>query len=453
MEEINLKEFWDYLKKYIFLMFVVSMILASGTFMYDKFVKKPLYTTYTTIVLVKADNSANATTTGDAISQSDVLLNKNLVSTYSQIIKSKLVLKQVIKDLNLTYSVKNLSKSINVESLEDTEILKISVTDEKPEMAANIANDIAKVFSQEIIKIYKINNVSVIDDAQVSYEVSNNTLKRDIALAILVSVFGISALVFIKFYFDDSVKLSDNLELEIEMPIIAKVLRDNSLKDLIVEERPNALASESIRTLRTNLQFASVDKEIKTLLVTSTLPSEGKSFVSANLAASFAQTGKKVLLVDCDLRKGRQHRLFKVKNNKGLSNLLIGDPGKVKEYIQKTKVKGLYVMTRGVCPPNPSELLNSKKNSVLVDKLSELYDIVIFDSAPCSGLSDSLILSSLVDKVIIVCSNNSTPKTELVNAKKSIENVGGSIVGCVVNNINVKGSSYGKYYYYYEDDE
>lgn len=450
MEEINLKDFWDYLKKYIFLMIIIGVFLVSGTFMYDKFLKKPLYTTYTTVVLVKADSSG---TTSDAISQNDVLLNKNLVSTYSQIIKSKLVLKQVIKDLNLTYSVKELSKKIKVEALEDTEILKISVSDEKPELAANIANDIAKVFSAEITKIYKINNVSVIDDAQVSYDVSNNTIKRDIALAILVSVFGTSALVFVKFYFDDSVKLSDNLEQEIDMPIIAKVIRDNSAKDLIVEERPNALASESIRTLRTNLQFASVDKDIKTILVTSTLPSEGKSFVSANLAVSFAQTGKKVLLVDCDLRKGRQHRLFKVKNNKGLSNLLIGDTGKVKEYIQKTKVKGLYVMTRGVCPPNPSELLNSKKNNVLIGKLSDLYDVVIFDSAPCSGLSDSLILSSLVDKVAIVCSENSTPRTELLNAKKAIENVGGSIVGCIVNNINAKGSSYGKYYYYYEEDE
>ncbi|MBR3897714.1 MAG: polysaccharide biosynthesis tyrosine autokinase [Bacilli bacterium] len=452
MEEINIKDFFDYLKKYVLLIIIISILLISFTFIYDKVLKKPMYTTYTTIVLVKSD-TASVTGSSEAISQSDILLNQNLVSTYSQIIKSKLVLKKVIKNLNLDYSVSELSKNIKVEALEDTEILKISVSDLKPEKAAEIANDIAEVFSDEIKKIYKINNVSVIDDAQISYEVSNNTLKRDIALALLVSVFGTAAIVFIRFYFDDSIKLSDNLEQEIDMPIIAKVLKDNSNTDLIVEERPNALASESIRTLRTNLQFASVDRDIRTLLVTSTLPSEGKSFVSANLAISFAQTGKKVLLVDCDLRKGRQHKLFGVNNKKGLSNLLIGDPGKVKEYIQKTSVNGLFVMTRGVCPPNPSELLNSRKNSVLMSKMSEIYDIIIFDSAPCNGLSDSLILSSIVDKVLIVCSENSTPKTELLNAKKSIENVGGSIVGCVVNNINIKGKSYGKYYYYYEDDE
>lgn len=451
MEEINLKDFWDYLKKYLIVMIIVSVFAVIAVYVYDKVFKKPMYTTYTTVVLVKADNIQTSTT--DAIDQSDVLLNKNLVSTYSQIIKSKLVLKQVINNLNLVYSVSDLSHNIRVEALEDTEILKISVTDEKPEAAADIANCIAKVFSAEITKIYKINNVSVIDEASVSYDVSNNTFKRDIFISVFASIFGIVALAFVKFYFDDSVKLSDNLEQEIGMPVIAKVPTDTSSFDLIIEEKPNALTSESIRTFRTNLQFASVDKDIKTLLITSTLPGEGKSYISANLAISFAQAGKKVLLVDCDLRKGRQHRLFKIKNEKGLSNLLISNTVKVKDYIQKTDIKGLSVMTRGVCPPNPSELLNSKKNSDLIAKLGDLYDIVIFDSAPCSGLSDSLILSSIVDKVVVVCGENTTPKTELVNTRKAIENVGGSVVGCVVNNINFKGSSYSRYYYYYEEEE
>lgn len=452
MEEINIKDFLDYVKKYIILILFITVILVSGIIAYDKILKKPMYTTYTTIVLVKGDNTS-ITGSSEAISQSDVLLNQNLVSTYSQIIKSKLVLKQVISDLKLDYSIKELSSNIKVEALEDTEILKISVSDLKPERASEIANKIADVFSLEIKKIYKINNVSVIDDAQVSYEVSNNTLKRDIALAIMAGIFGTGALIFIKFYFDDSIKYSENLEQEIGMPIIAKVLRDKSGVDLITIKRPNALASESIRTLRTNLQFASVDREIKTILVTSTLPGEGKSFISANLAISFAQAGKRVLLVDCDLRKGRQHAIFGIPNKKGLSNLLIGDFGKVKDYIHKTKIKDLSVITRGACPPNPSELLNSNKNKVFIKKVSDWYDIVIFDGAPCNGLSDALIISSFTDGVVIVSSENYTPKTALDNAKKSIENVGGNVLGNVINNMNVKGSSYGKYYYYYEDDE
>ena len=452
MEEIDIKDFFNYLKKYIILIILIAIILMTLVFMYDKSIKKPMYTTYTTIVLVKGDNTS-ITGNSEAISQSDILLNQNLVSTYSQIINSKLILKQVIKNLDLDYTVKGLSRNIKVEALEDTEILKISVSDLNPEKAANIANEIAKVFSLEIKKIYKINNVSVIDDAQVSYDVSNNTLKRDLALALLVSVFGMSSIIFIKFYFDDTIKYNENLEQEIGMPIIAKVLKDGDGTDLITQVKPNSLTSESIRNLRTNLQFSSVDDDLRTILVTSTLPSEGKSFVSANLAISFAQAGKNVLLVDCDLRKGRQHRIFHISNKKGLSNLLVGDPGKMEDYIKKTSIDNLYVITRGICPPNPTELLNSKKNSAFVSKMSEWYDVVIFDGVPCNGLSDSLIISSLVDRVVIVSSENYTPKGDLLNTKKAIENSHGVIAGLVINNINMKGGSHNKYYYYYEDDE
>ena len=451
MEEINIKDFFNYLKKYTILIILISILLTALVFMYDKTIKTPMYSTYTTIVLVKGDN-ASITGSSEAISQSDILLNQNLVSTYSQIINSKLVLKQVIKNLDLDYTVKRLSKNIKVEALQDTEILKISVSDEKPENAADIANEIAKVFSLEIKKIYKINNVSVIDDAQISYDVSNNTLKRDLALALLVSVFGMSSIIFIKFYFDDTVKYNENLEQEIGMPIIAKVLKDSEGTDLITQAKPNSLTSESIRNLRTNLQFSSVDDDLKTILVTSTLPSEGKSFVSANLAISFAQAGKKVLLVDCDLRKGRQHRIFHISNKKGLSNLLVGDSGKMNDYIKPTSVENLYVVTRGVCPPNPTELLNSKKNAAFVNKMSEWYDVVIFDGVPCNGLSDSLIISSLVDRVVIVASENYTPKSDLLNTRKSIENSHGMIAGLVINNINMKNAG-SKYYYYYEEDE
>lgn len=451
MEEINIKDFFNYLKKYTILIILISILLTALVFMYDKTIKTPMYSTYTTIVLVKGDN-ASITGSSEAISQSDILLNQNLVSTYSQIINSKLILKQVIKNLDLDYTVKGLSKNIKVEALQDTEILKISVSDEKPENAADIANEIAKVFSLEIKKIYKINNVSVIDDAQISYDVSNNTLKRDLALALLVSVFGMSSIIFIKFYFDDTVKYNENLEQEIGMPIIAKVLKDSEGTDLITQAKPNSLTSENIRNLRTNLQFSSVDDDLKTILVTSTLPSEGKSFVSANLAISFAQAGKKVLLVDCDLRKGRQHRIFHISNKRGLSNLLVGDSGKMNDYIKPTSVENLYVVTRGVCPPNPTELLNSKKNAAFVNKMSEWYDVVIFDGVPCNGLSDSLIISSLVDRVVIVASENYTPKSDLLNTRKSIENSHGMIAGLVINNINMKNAG-SKYYYYYEEDE
>lgn len=219
-------------------------------------------------------------------------------------------------------------------------------------------------------------------------------------------------------------------------------------KELILNNDPKSIISESIRTLRTNLQFSSVDKKIKSILVTSSIPSEGKSFVSANLAIAFAQTGSKVLLVDCDIRKGRQHYVFGYRSKLGLSNLLLEDVAEAhSKYIQSTEIENLSVLFRGVVPPNPSELLNSEKNKELVSILKDEYDIIIFDSAPVNGLTDSLIMSSLVDGVVIVSSLKTTPVNLLEETKKSLENVNANIIGVIVNRVDNKSKKYYGHYY------
>lgn len=454
MEEINIKDFFNYLKKYILIICGVVVIFVIGVFTYDKSIKKPLYTTYTTIILTKS----NEAQTGTTITQNDILLNQKLVETYTKIIKSKLVLDQVISETGITYTAEELGKNVAVEAYENTEMLKISVTDSDPELSASIANSIAQVFSGEVAKIYQMNNISVIDIAQVPEEVSNNTLTRDFFIALFISIFGSIGVIFIIYYFDDSIKLTDDLEEEIGMPVIAKVFKSDigsknrGKVELLVQKYPKSVVSESIKTLRTNLQFSSVDSELKTILVTSSIPGEGKSFISANLAISFTQTDKKVLIVDCDMRKGRQHRIFKLSNTKGLSNLLIDDMTNYKDYINKTSIKNLYIITRGTVPPNPSELLNSNKNSELIKILRSKFDIIIFDGVPCNGLPDSIIMSKLVDKVLIVSSESVTPRSVLESTKKQLKNVEAPVAGDVLNNVNRKNSKYGKYYGYYGDN-
>lgn len=455
MEEINIRDFLNYLKKYVLVIVAVALVLIIGVFIYDKSIKKPLYTTYTTIILTKS----NETQTGTTITQNDILLNQKLVETYSKIIKSKLVLEQVISETGVTYTAEELSENVSVEAYENTEMLKISVTDQDPELAASIANSIAQVFSGEIAKIYQINNISVVDVAVTPEEVSNNTLKRDLLIALFISIFGTIGVVFVVYYFDDTVKLTDNLEEEIGMPVVAKVFKsdigskNNRKVELLAQKYPKSVVSESIKTLRTNLQFSSVDEDIKTILITSSIPGEGKSFISANLAISFAQTDKRVLIVDCDMRKGRQHRIFKLSNSKGLSNLLIDDMTNYKDYINKTSVDGVSVITRGTVPPNPSELLNSKKNADLIRILKAKYDVIIYDGVPCNGLPDSIIMSKLVDKVLIVSSDSMTPKSVLESTKKQLESVNAPVAGDVLNNVNRKNSTYGKYYGYYGDSQ
>ena len=447
MEEINLREFWQFYKKFILGVVAVCLFFVVVTLVYNIFIKTPVYSTSTTIVLVKDESSA--TSSNETINQNDITLNQKLVSTYRQIIKSRLVLEQVISKLDLKYTYKALSDEITVNAVDDTEILKIIVTDEDAALAVKIANEVANVFEKEVKQIYNISNVSIIDVAILPTEPSNDHLFRDLVLALMVGFVLSSGVIFVIFYFDDTLRDVDTIESEIGLPVIAKIFKDKNGIDLIVDKKPNASASESIRTLRTNLQFSSIDQDLKTLLVTSSLPSEGKSFICSNLAISFAQAGKKVLLIDCDLRKGRQNRIFKVSSKKGLSNLLISDIHEYGDFIQETRIDNLYIIPKGSVPPNPSELLNSKKNEVLLGMLKKYFDIIILDGAPIVGLSDSLILSSLVDKVLLVSAINQTPKSEIINTKKDLENVGAHIAGIVANNVIAKKAHYGNYYYYY----
>ena len=228
-------------------------------------------------------------------------------------------------------------------------------------------------------------------------------------------------------------------------------------KEVVAHGDPKSPISEIFRTLRTNIQFINTDEKTKTLLVTSTLPGEGKSWIASNLAVTFAQTGKKVVVLDADMRKGRQYTIFDTPPTPGLSNYLsqVGINKKanitdeILDCIRKTEVPNLYLMPAGSIPPNPSELLVSPKMIKLLDKLKQAFDIVIIDGTQCELVTDAVILSRIVDSTIIVTAHKLTKKDALERAIKSIQNVGGKLTGVVVNKMPISGKKYEKKYYYY----
>ncbi len=225
-------------------------------------------------------------------------------------------------------------------------------------------------------------------------------------------------------------------------------------KEVIAEHDPKSPISEIFRTLRTNIQFMNTKGKLKTILVTSTLPGEGKSWVSANLAVTFAQAGKKVVIIDADMRKGRQYTIFGVSPRPGLSNYLSGvlDGEEINEdlsnYIQETEVENLYVISAGNIPPNPSELLIAPQMVSLLDQLKEMCDIIIIDGTPSQLVTDSLILTRLVDSTIIVTAQKHTKKEDLKRVITNIQNVGGKIAGVVVNKVTMSSKKYEQSYYY-----
>ncbi len=217
--------------------------------------------------------------------------------------------------------------------------------------------------------------------------------------------------------------------------------------ELIVQNDPKSNVAEALRIVRTNLQFSSVDEKLKTILVTSSVPGEGKSFISSNLAVTFAQNNSKVLLVDCDMRKGRLHKIFNLSNDKGLSNLLIDDINTdIKKYIKKTDIENLSIITMGSMPPNPSELLSSAKSKVVIQMLKNKFDYIIFDGTPVTGLTDSIIMASLVDKVVIVSSIGDINVEILENTKQALSNVNANIAGVIANKTPLVNSNYYGYY-------
>lgn len=225
-------------------------------------------------------------------------------------------------------------------------------------------------------------------------------------------------------------------------------------RELITQRDPKSPVSEVFRTLRTNIQFMNANKKLKTLLITSTFPSEGKSWVASNLAVTFAQADNKVILIDADMRKGRQYTIFGASPRPGLSNYLSGmdvEDGQepdVTDYLQKTDIENLLIMTAGNIPPNPSELLVSPQMNKLLEDLKQACDIIIIDGTPCELVTDSVILSRIVDSTVIVTAHKETKKENLEKIIRNIQHVGGHLAGVVVNKMPIFVKKYNEKYYY-----
>jgi len=188
---------------------------------------------------------------------------------------------------------------------------------------------------------------------------------------------------------------------------------------LITYDDPSSTVSEQFNTIRTNIQFSSVDKKLKSILFTSSAPSEGKSTISNNVGVSWAKQGEKVVLVDADLRRPTIHKTFNVSNRAGLSSYLLGNAS-FEEIIQPTMIHNLYVITSGPVPPNPSELLGSMRTQDLFTRLEDKFDLLILDAPPANSVTDSQILASKVDGVILVIPQGIAEKAGVAHAKQAL---------------------------------
>jgi capsular exopolysaccharide synthesis family protein len=307
----------------------------------------------------------------------------------------------------------------------------------------------------------RTNNIRMVDRAKVPNTPFSPNRPRALALGLLVGLVGGLGLVFFLEYLDDTVSDPDQLDKYVHVPFLGPVptLEPKETgplsRDLIALKEPKSVYAEAYRAVRTSILFSSPDNPPRVFVVTSSGQGEGKSLTAVNLAITMALNDKRVLLIDADLRKPRLHKVFGVENKFGLSNLIGGSPD-VGLALKKTAVPTLMVMPSGPVPPNPSELLGSVRLSKFLGLLREKFDVIILDCTPLIAVTDATVLATQVDGVILVIKSGATRRKILKRGVKQLEDVQAKIIGAVLNQVNVKNSSYyyASYYaHYYGEKE
>lgn len=450
-EKNNLRRLNSVLKKNsIAIIMIIFLFLACGYF-YSYYMVVPKYKSTSTILL--ASNTLN--NDSSTVTQTEVTLNKNLISTYGKILKSDKVLEQVINNLSLDITKDELYKNIHIEEVKDTQILQISVINESATEAQTIAGELNYVFIEEIREIYKMDNINIVDNASLELEPYNINHIRDMFIFFCAGLAFSALIISIIFFFDTTIKIEQDIEEFSKLNVIGAIPKHKNKEgeELIVQNDGKSVVSEALRTIRTNISFIKSGNGARTILFTSCNSGEGKSWITSNMAVAYAQSNKNVIVIDADMRKGRQDRIFGVSSNSGLSECLkdINDNQDfeiLENYIKETKVPKVHLMTIGALPPNPSELLLSSKMQDLISMLKCVYDIVIIDGTPCNLVSDSIPVSRIVDTTILVAESRKTKIEDLNNVSKLIKNAEGKIEGVILNKKVINSKEYGHGYYY-----
>ncbi|MHB0999827.1 MAG: GumC family protein [Armatimonadota bacterium] len=277
--------------------------------------------------------------------------------------------------------------------------------------------------------------------------------KRNIAMFFILGVMASVGVAFILERLDCTIHDQSSLDHQLGVPALSAIPEiPEDMPHLIIDSGSSSILSESYRILRNNISFSSIDRPIKLLAVTSPGRGEGKSTTSANLAIAMAMDGKKVLLVDCDLRRPSQHKLFKVKRDKGFTNVVTGACS-LEDAILPTDVENLYILPSGPLPPNPSEFLNSQHSRDLLKRIGDSYDMVIVDCPPAVGLSDVQVISTIVDGLLLLVCMDRTLRPHLQITMRTLKQVNAPLIGSVINRMELRRPgyySYYKYYYYYD---
>ena len=416
---------------------LVGLVIAAAI----TFTTTPLYESQAQIFVSTPASTLDisALATGSSFSQ-------QRVKSYAQIINSPKTLEPVIQRLDLKMDAKTLSSMVTASAPLDTVLISLTITDTNPQRAAKIANAVADQFGITVgdLELHGIGidspvKVSTVKDAIPADSPASPKKVINLALGLLLG-FGLGiGIASLRKLLDNTVKNEDDL---LGTPLLAAIGFDEIAdeKPLVTQIGRYAARTEAFRTLRTNLQFLNPDAHPQVIVMTSALPNEGKTTSSINLALSLAQAGAKVILVEADLRRPKVPLYLEMSSmSEGLSDLISGPkkltPQGIKAMLHPYESTGLKVLLSGMIPPNPSELLSSKKFEELIDMLRKQFEYVIIDCPPLLPVTDAAIVSAKADGCVLIVHAGATKKPHFIGSRDAIKAVGSNILGVIINKI------------------
>ncbi|TFV53713.1 polysaccharide biosynthesis tyrosine autokinase [Blastococcus sp. TF02A-35] len=433
---------------------LVGLVVGGAAALGVSLLQTPLYTSSTQLFVSTRDTAS----TSEAFQGSQ--FSQQRVTSYARLITGEELAQRVIDRLGLEDSAEHLRDRISATAVTGTVLIDVTVTDESPERAQRIADAVGAEFTEFAAELETPDGaeispikVTVTDGAEAASAPGSPQTTRNVALGLLVGLLVGAGLAVLRARLDRTVKDPDEVVQLTGVPVIGTVLRDDALeKRHVVDRNSNTRTAEDYRQLRTNLQFLNVDEPPKVIMVTSALPSEGKTTAVVNLGLALADAGRTVTIVEADLRKPKVTRYLGIVAGVGLTNVLAGT-AEVEEVVQQYGPAGLSIIASGPTPPNPGELLASSNMYALLEKLRDGNDFVLVDAPPLLPVADSTGLAVFMDGVLLSVRYGSTRKEQLQQAAASLAQVGAKTLGVILNIVPSRAelaSAYG-YGYGYEE--
>jgi capsular exopolysaccharide synthesis family protein len=402
--------------------------------------------------------SVNAQDTTDAAATGYFLTSR--VATYADLATSTQLMEGVIDDLDLAYSPSQLSDYVSAEVVPETTLIDLTVRDPDPREAQTNARWLSGQYAEYLTAVETPEGAeeaqilaSVTDAATYNPNPVSPRTALNLAVAGMIGLLIGLGTALIRDNLDRTISAQEHIKEVTEAPVLASVGFDKEISQnpLLTNLGSFAPRTEAFRLLRTNLQFLDLDEQPRCLVISSAVPSEGKTMTSTNLAIALAQTGRRTLVIDADLRRPRVAGLLGLDAAVGLTTILVGKT-EVQEAIQVHEPSGLHFLASGAKPPNPTEILQSRVTHDLLKQLCAEYDMVIIDAPPLLPVADASVLATLSDGTILVVKHGQTTRDQLEEAIARLTQVGGKLSGVVVNMIPRRATS-SYYYYYYEESD